>query len=91
MRKTKLIKERCTTLRKMTSAIESVWMRHLGYYTYQLFFKDAETADSKISMIAEKYPNSWVENIGYIEMECEDEFTPQFWVKGHVLEVTFLD
>lgn len=91
MRKTKLIRERCNTLRKITDAIESVWMRHLGYYTYQLFFKDTETANSQISTITEKYPNSWVENIGYVEMECTDEFTPCFTVSGHVLEVTFLD
>jgi len=91
MRKTKLVKERCKMLKKITDAVESVWMRHLGYYTYQLFFKDAETAHSKISAIIEKYPHCWVEYIGYVEMECEDELTPSFVVSGHVLEVTFLD
>jgi hypothetical protein len=91
MRKTKLVRERCKILKSITGAVECVWMRDLGYYTYQLFFHDTETAHCKIGTIVEKYSTCWVEYIGYVEMECEDELTPYFVVAGYVLEVTFLD
>ncbi len=91
MRKTKLIRQRVKDLRAITGVIEAVWMRNEGYYTYQLFFKSQNEAESKINTVLEKYPKAWVEYTGYAEMECENEVLKSFWVKGHVLEITFLE
>jgi hypothetical protein len=91
MRKTRLIRERCSTLRSITGAIESVWMQKKGYYTYYLFFETSDIADSKKEIVLLKYPDVWVENIGVVKMECQDEFQPYFLVEGYVLEVTFLE
>lgn len=91
MRKTKAIRERCANLRKITGVIDAVWLKHEGYYTYQLFFKSQNEAESQIATILSKYPKMWVEYIGYLEMECENEILDSFWLRGHVLEVTFLE
>ncbi|MCS7028627.1 MAG: hypothetical protein NZ519_07675 [Bacteroidia bacterium] len=42
--------------------------------------------------IPARFVNVWVERIGYIEVECVNDLvdTP-FWLRGCVVEVTFLE
>lgn len=91
MRKTKLIRERCSKLKDITNATECVWMREEGYFTYRLFFSNEEDLQLGQSIVENFYSDAWVEHIGFITMECEDEFCDSYTVCGHVLEVMFLN
>lgn len=91
MRKTRVIRQRVKELRAVAGVIEVVWLKNEGYYTYQLFFKYQNEAESQIKMLSEKYPKTWVEYVGYAEIECENELCTSFWTKGYVLEITFLE
>lgn len=89
MRKTKAIRQKVEQLRSIDGVKEVVWLEAEGYYTYHLYFSTKEEAEQHVKISA--HMNVWVEYLGYSEIECENEYCPSFWVKGYVLEVTFLE